>query len=487
MLDDFILSKVKRKDLLYDRALINGRWIGAKDVISVDNPATGKQIATVPSLEVVDIKKAVEAAKLAFTKWKKVLPKEKAYLLRKWYNLIIENKEDLAAIITAESGKPLVDALNEVEYAASFVEWFAEEAKRVYGDVFPINKPNVRYLGIKEPIGVAAAITPWNFPAAMVTRKISPALAAGCTVILKPSGETPLSALALAHLAIEAELPKGVLNIVTGKSQKIGLEFCSNNDIRKISFTGSTEIGKYLYQQSASTLKRLSLELGGNAPFIVFDDANLELAAEGLARLKERNTGQSCISANRIFVHEKIYNKFKDIIIEKYSKLVVSDGFDCNANQGPLINEKAVIKIKDLIQDSLSKGGKILYQGKTPGGKCYYPVTIIELPNAEVDIARQEIFGPVITLYKFNSEQELITQVNSSNYGLAAYLYSDDKSKIWKVTEQLEFGMVGINEARISNEITPFGGIKHSGFGREGSKYGIDEFTHIKYYAMGGI
>ena len=487
MISDFILSKVTRKDLLYDKSLINGEWIESNETFPVLNPANGKQIASVSSINIKNVKKSIEIAKLAFTKWKTVLPKKRADLLRKWYDLIIENKEDLAIIITAEEGKPLIDAKAEIEYAASFVEWFAEEAKRIHGDVFPVNKPNVRYLGIKEPIGVVAAITPWNFPSAMITRKVAPALAAGCSIVLKPAEETPLSALALAYLAIEAGFPKGVLNVITGDPKMIGKELCDNKDIRKISFTGSTEVGKHLYRESAGTLKKLSLELGGNSPFIVFDDADIELAAEGLIRLKERNTGQSCTCANRVFVHENIYNTFVDLIKSKYGKLIVNDGFANNSQQGPLINQAAVDKVTRLVEEAVAKGGKILYQSKVPEGKCYYPTTIIELPNTDVDIFHEEIFGPVIALYKFSSDEELLIQANDTDYGLAAYFYTNNKSRVWNIAEQLEYGMVGINESRISNEVIPFGGIKNSGFGREGSKYGIEEFMYLKYYSMGDI
>jgi len=489
MISEFLLGKIDRKDLLYDKAYIGGKWVSSSsnETISVINPATGAEIATIPNLTDNDVQHAIDAAKVAFITWSELLPRERANLLRNWHDLILDNTDDLAKILTAEQGKPLHEAIGEIKYAASFVEWFAEEAARIHGDVYPVDRPDVRYLGMKEPIGVTAAITPWNFPSSMVTRKTAPALAAGCTLILKPSDHTPLSALALAYLANEAGISKGVFNVVTGNAKVIGKKLCDSKDVRKLSFTGSTETGKALYTQCGTTLKKLSLELGGNAPFIVFDDANLELAAEGLSSLKSRSTGQACTSANRIFIHESVYDAFIKLVIAEYSKLVMCDGFDKECEQGPLISYDSVKRVASLVEEAVAAGGRILYQGNAPQIGCFFPTTVIEVPDVNLRIHGEEIFGPVIAIYKFSTDEELIKKANNTDYGLSAYFFSNNKSRIWNIAKALEFGMVGINSSKLSNAAIPFGGVKFSGFGREGSKYGIEEFMHIKYYCFGDI
>jgi succinate-semialdehyde dehydrogenase/glutarate-semialdehyde dehydrogenase len=490
MLSDFLLSKVKNKKLLSDKAYIGGKWCDSDSgsVVNIFDPSNDEVIATIPDMGATETKRAIDAASKAFKIWKMVLPKDKASILRRWYDLMILNQQDLVNILVAENGKPLKDALGEFKYAASFVEWFAEEAKRIYGDIYPVDRTHHRYLGVKEPFGVVAAITPWNFPYAMITRKAPPAIAAGCTIVLKPSEETPLCALALAKLAEEAGMPEGVLNIVTGYPQAIGKEMTENNIVKKLSFTGSTQIGKLLYKECADSVKKLSLELGGNAPFIVFDDANIDLAVDGLMAVKTRNTGQACTSANRVFVHKNIVRIFADKLVKKISALKVGNGFDSNSDQGPLINKKSVEKVTRLVEDAVKNGAKILYQSELLISKGYfYPVTVISVPNVELEICREEIFGPVIALYEFASDEEVIEKANSTNYGLASYFYTSDKSRVWSVADKLEFGMVGINESMISNEVIPFGGVKHSGFGIEGSKHALDEFLKLKYYCMGDI
>jgi succinate-semialdehyde dehydrogenase/glutarate-semialdehyde dehydrogenase len=490
MLSDFLLSKVKNKKLLSDKAYIGGKWCDSDSgsVVNIFDPSNDEVIATIPDMGATETKRAIDAASKAFKIWKMVLPKDKASILRRWYDLMILNQQDLVNILVAENGKPLKDALGEFKYAASFVEWFAEEAKRIYGDIYPVDRTHHRYLGVKEPFGVVAAITPWNFPYAMITRKAPPAIAAGCTIVLKPSEETPLCALALAKLAEEASMPEGVLNIVTGYPQAIGKEMTENNIVKKLSFTGSTQIGKLLYKECADSVKKLSLELGGNAPFIVFDDANIDLAVDGLMAVKTRNTGQACTSANRVFVHKNIVRIFADKLVKKISELKVGNGFDSNSDQGPLINKKSVEKVTRLVEDAVKNGAKILYQSEPLISKGYfYPVTVISVPNVELEICREEIFGPVIALYEFTSDDEVIEKANSTNYGLASYFYTSDKSRVWSVADKLEFGMVGINESMISNEVIPFGGVKHSGFGIEGSKHALDEFLKLKYYCMGDI
>lgn len=490
MLSAFLKSKVNNHTLLSDRAYINGIWCHAdsEEIINVTNPANNEVIATIPNMEINEAKKAINAAYEALPLWKSKLPKERANIIRRWYDLIIENKADIVNIMVAENGKTIRDAEGEFNYGSGFVEWFAEEAKRIHGDVYPVDKPGHRYLGIKEPIGVVAAITPWNFPFAMITRKVTPAIAAGCTMVLKPAELTPLTALALARLAEQAGMPPGVLNIITGNPKAIGSEFTSNKIVKKISFTGSTEVGKLLFAQCANTVKRLSLELGGNAPCVVFDDANIDLAVNGVIAGKMRNTGQSCTNINRVFIQKKISKLFTEKLIEKYSELKLGNGFDSDSDQGPLINQQAVEKIGKLIEDAVKHDGKILYQSKKPDTGTFYPLTVIKLPTHKLQIHDCEIFGPVLAIYEFDDENEVINICNNTNYGLAAYFYTNDQKRCWSFAEQLQFGMVGINESLIStSEFIPFGGVKESGFGVEGSKYGIEEFLKIKYFCMGNL
>lgn len=489
MFRNFLLSKVKNKNLLIDQAYVDGKWCRAKSgsEVIVTNPANGEAIATIPDLSQDEVQAAIIAANNAFASWRHVLPREKALIMRKWYDLVLANQDDLVNIMVAENGKTMKDAVGECRYAANFIEWFAEETKRINGDIYPQDRTGHRYLGVKEPLGVVAAITPWNFPLAMITRKAAPAIAAGCTVVLKPSELTPLSALALAKLAEEAGLPAGVLNIVTGLPQAIGAEMTTNSMVKKLSFTGSTRIGKKLYQDCADTVKKMALELGGNAPFIVFDDANIDLAVDGLMLLKTRNAGQACTNANRVYVHKNVMQEFTTKIVAKYSKLKVGDGFDPSSDQGPLINTQAVDKVTKLVKDAVAAGAKIMYQSEIPSAGSFYPLTVINVSNEKLDICRDEIFGPVIALYEFSDDDEVIKRANDTVYGLAAYFYSQDKSRVWNIADRLQFGMIGINETMMANEFIPFGGVKQSGFGIEGSKYGIEEFLKLKYYCMGDI
>lgn len=477
---------VKNKSLLKNTSLINGNWQkqSNKDLLEVYNPANHNLIASIPGVSTAQILEAIASSKKAFNIWKKTSPHKRANILKNWFDLIQKNADDLATIMTIEQGKPIAESLAELKYGNAFVEWFAEEAKRIQGDIYPNNYSTNKLLGIKEPIGVTAAITPWNFPLAMITRKVSPAIAAGCTVILKPSEETPLTALALGELAMQAGFPKGVLNVLIGNAQEIGQMLCENNTVRKLSFTGSTQVGKLLYKQCAPSIKKLSLELGGNAPFIVFQDADTNRAAVDLSKAKSRNTGQSCTNVNRVLVHEDIYDDFVAKTVKEYSKLKISNGLD-NKDQGPLINTESVKKVERLIADAKKNGAKIIYQSKYPEEKCFYPLTIIEVPDYNLAIAQEEIFGPVIALYKFTDYDKMMQFANSTNYGLAAYFYSKNQETIWQASADLEFGMIGVNDTTIANETTPFGGVKHSGFGYEGSKYGIEEYLHIKYYCLG--
>ncbi len=478
---------IENTDLLHNQSFINGLWYARssnKEHITVFNPANGHNIANIESLASTDIEYAIDCADEALKVWRHTAPKERGKILRQWFVLIENNKNDLAKIISIEQGKPLKESLAEVSYGSSFVEWFAEEAKRIHGDIYPSNLADIKYLGIKEPLGVVAAITPWNFPCAMVTRKVAPALVAGCTVILKPSEETPLTALALAALAKEAGFPAGIFNVVIGPPQMIGEILCKSNKVKKLSFTGSTKTGSLLYSQCASSIKKLALELGGNAPFVVLEDANLEKAAKDLVQGKGRNTGQSCTNINRVLVNQNIYDKFVSQLVREYSKLTIDIGM-ADKDQGPLINQAAVKKIDTLITDAINNGARIIYQSKKPQGECFYPLTIIEVPTTKLAIAKDEIFGPVIALYRFKDTSEAITIANDTNYGLVAYLYSQNQKDIWSLSQSLEFGMVAINEVKINNEAIPFGGIKYSGFGYEGSKYGIEEYLHIKYCCLG--
>ena len=481
---------LKDQSLFRQQCYINGKWADADSgkTVEVNNPATGEILGTVPSMGATETRRAIEAANAAWPGWRKKTAKERANILRKWFNLMMENQDDLAMLMTAEQGKPLAEAKGEIAYGASFVEWFAEEAKRVYGDTIPQHQPDKRIVVIKEPIGVVAAITPWNFPNAMITRKCAPALAAGCPVVIKPASQTPFSATALAELAHRAGIPAGVLNVVTGSASAIGGEMTGNPLVRKLSFTGSTEIGKLLMQQCAGTVKKVSLELGGNAPFIVFDDADLDAAIEGAIASKYRNTGQTCVCANRLLIQDGVYDKFAEKLKTAVGKLKVGDGLKGETHQGPLIDMKAVAKVEEHITDAVKKGAKVIAGGKRHelGGSFFEP-TILANVNTQMAVAREETFGPVAPLFRFKTDDEAVQMANDTEFGLAAYFYSRDIGRVWRIAEQVEYGIVGINTGIISTEVAPFGGMKESGIGREGSKYGIDEYMEIKYLALGGL
>ena len=472
-------------DLLKQQCFIKDGWHDASDAATIDvgNPFNGDVIGNVPSLTTDDVNDAVAASHEAQITWAAKTAKERAELLQKWADLIDANKEDLAIIMTAEQGKPLTESRGEVGYANSFIRWFAEEGKRVYGDVIPANQTQLRHVILKQPVGVCAAITPWNFPAAMITRKAAPALAAGCTMIIKPATETPFSALALAVLAEQAGIPAGVIQVVTGKSSTIGDILTGDPRIHKLSFTGSTEVGRTLMAQCAPTIKKLSLELGGNAPFIVFDDADLEKAAEGLIASKYRNAGQTCVCANRVYVQDSIKDKFLDVFVKKVAELNVGNGMDEGVDIGPLINKKALEKVQALLKDALDKGATLITGGSTNGAsELSYNPTVITDVSSDMDIASEEIFGPIATIFTFKDEADVIRQANDTIYGLAAYFYSSSYARSWRVTEGLEYGIIGHNTGLISTEVAPFGGVKQSGFGREGSKYGIEEYVVTKYW-----
>lgn len=477
------------KILIKNEAFIDGKWIkaGSGKTFDVVNPATGEVLATLPDMNRDDVKKAIEAADKAWHSYKELTAKERSSLLMRWFNLIIENKEELAEIMTLESGKVISESLGEVVYGASFVEWFAEEAKRTYGDVIPPPSKDKRLVVIKQSVGVVAAITPWNFPLAMITRKVAPALAAGCPVIIKPPVETPLTALALAVLAEKAGFENGVYNtITTSDSSGVGKELCESSKIRKLSFTGSTKVGKILMKQSASTLKKLSLELGGNAPFIVFDDADIDAAVRGGMVAKYRHNGQTCVCVNRFLVQDSVYDEFLEKFTKAVQELKTGDVLDKQVQIGPLINEKGLEKVKEHIKDAVEKGGQLLTGGDVIEGLFFKP-TVIGNANDDMRIAKEEVFGPVAPVFKFKTEDEAIKMANDTQYGLASYFYSRDVNRCWRVAEALEYGMVGINEGLISTEVAPFGGVKESGMGREGSKYGMDYYMEIKYLCFGGI
>ena len=491
-----MLQKVKPSFQLKDMSLfrqqcyIDGQWVDAdnKATIAVHNPADGIQIGTVPNMGQAETRRAIEAANAAWPAWRAKTAKERSAILRKWQELMMANQEDLAVLMTVEQGKPLAESRGEVAYGASFIEWFAEEAKRIYGDTIPAQAPDRRIVVIKEPVGVCAAITPWNFPNAMITRKAGPALAAGCTMVIKPASMTPYSALALCELAERAGIPKGVISVITGASGPIGMELTTNPLVRKFTFTGSTAVGKQLMQQCASTVKKVSLELGGNAPFIVFDDADLDAAADGALASKYRNSGQTCVCANRIFVQDGVYDAFAKKLAEKVTAMKVGSGLESGVVQGPLIDMKAVEKVEEHVADALAKGARVVVGGKRheKGGQFFQPTVLADV-NTSMKITREETFGPVAPLYRFKTEQELIKLANDTEFGLAAYFYSRDIGRVWRVAEGIESGIVGINVGIISTEVAPFGGMKESGIGREGSKYGIDEFLEVKYLCMGGI
>ena len=470
---------LKNQNLFNEKNFINGQFVDAREKISVFNPSSEALLGTVPNLPLDQIKSAISSTTLAFQQWKKFTGKERAKILRNWYELILANLEDLATILSSEQGKPLAESRGEILYGANFVEWFAEEAKRISGEIISAPKANQKILATREPIGVVAAITPWNFPSAMITRKAAAAMAAGCTVILKPSELTPFSALALAVLAKEAGIPDGVFNVVTGDAQMIGEEFCANKKIRKISFTGSTRVGKLLATQSGNDLKRLSLELGGSAPFIIFADADLDKAISGLMHAKFRNGGQACTCVNRIFVEEKIHDEFLEKFLAAVKKLQVGDGFNPTSTVGPMISDAAVKKVERLISDAISRGAKCEIGGKRIGGKFFAP-TVLTGITPTMAIAQEEIFGAVAAIQKFNSEEEVIALANDTDYGLGSYIYTNNTARIWKISDALEFGMVAVNDCSFATEVAPFGGVKHSGFGREGSHLGIEEFLQIK-------
>ena len=473
------MIKLKNQNLFAEKNLINGNLVDAKNKIAVFNPSNGALIGEVPNLNESDLKSAIIAAQNAFEKWSKLAGKERAKILYKWYELILANQEDLAQILTSEQGKPLAEARGEIIYGANFIEWFSEEAKRNYGDTIPAPKQNQKIITFLEPVGVVAAITPWNFPSAMITRKAAAAMAAGCSVVLKPSELTPFSAIALAVLAKEAGIPDGVFNVVTGDAATIGEEFCQNNIIRKISFTGSTKVGKLLNRQCADDLKRISLELGGSAPFIVFADADLDNAISGLIHAKFRNGGQACTCVNRVFVEEKIHDQFVKKLIDEVKKLKIGDGFASSSNIGPMISNLAVEKVERLIAEAIKNGAKCEIGGEKISGQFFAP-TVLTQVKPDMKIAIEEIFGAVAAIQKFADEAEIIHLANDTEYGLGSYLYTKDNARIWRIAEALQFGMVAINECSFATEVAPFGGIKHSGFGREGSHLGILEFSQVK-------
>ena len=486
-----IFSKLANKELIVSKGYINGIFTSGNSnkTFDVNDPSTGELIVKLPDMGISETKDAINAAHKAQKSWAAKTGKERSTILRNWFNLMMANKDDLAKILTAEMGKPLAEALGEIAYGASFVEWFAEEAKRVYGDTIPGHQEDKRIVVIKQPIGVVGAITPWNFPNAMITRKVAPALAVGCSVVLRPPTLTPLSALALAYLAQEAGIPAGVFNIVMGTdSSGMGKELCSNELVRKITFTGSTEVGRILMRQCSDQIKKVSLELGGNAPFIVFDDADIDEAVAGAMISKYRNAGQTCVCANRIYVQENIYEEFSKKLAEATRAMKVGNGFDDGVTTGPLIDQQALEKVEEHIEDAVSKGASILSGGTRSnlGGTFYNPTVLTDVTSS-MKVAKEETFGPIAPLFKFDSVENVIDAANDTEFGLAAYFYAKDLSKVWKVAEALEYGIVGINTGLISTEVAPFGGIKQSGLGREGSKYGIDDFLEIKYLCMSGI
>jgi len=477
--------QLKDAQLFRQQAYINGEWLDADNgqTIKVTNPATGEVIGTVPKMGTAETRRAIEAADKALPAWRALTAKERSNKLRRWFELMIENQDDLARLMTTEQGKPLAEAKGEIAYAASFIEWFAEEAKRVYGDTIPGHQPDKRLIVIKQPIGVTAAITPWNFPAAMITRKAGPALAAGCTMVLKPASQTPYSALALVELATRAGIPAGVLSVVTGSAGEVGGELTGNSLVRKLSFTGSTEIGRQLMQECAKDIKKVSLELGGNAPFIVFDDADLDKAVEGAIISKYRNNGQTCVCANRIYVQDGVYDAFAEKLAAAVAKLKIGNGLEDGTTTGPLIDGKAVAKVQEHIEDAVSKGAKVLSGGKLIEGNFFEPTILVDVPKTAA-VAKEETFGPLAPLFRFKDEAEVIAMSNDTEFGLASYFYARDMSRVFRVAEALEYGMVGINTGLISNEVAPFGGIKASGLGREGSKYGIEDYLEIKYLCI---
>ena len=485
------MSILSDHSLLRTQAYIDGDWVGATDgtTFAVTNPATGERISDVPDMGAAETEAAIAAAEKAFPAWAARTAKERGAILYRFFELMMEHQEDLARLMTAEQGKPLTEARGEVGYAASFLEWYAQEVTRAYGDIIPAHKNDARTLVMKQPIGVVAAITPWNFPAAMITRKCAPAWAAGCPVVIKPAEDTPLSALALAELGERAGLPKGVLNIVTAAhGAKVGQALCDSPVVRKLSFTGSTEVGKILYRQSADTMKKLSLELGGNASFIVFEDADLDRAVAGAMASKFRNTGQTCVCTNRFFIQDGVYEAFTEKLAAEVAKLKVGEGLSGDVQQGPLINAGALAKVEEHVADAVAKGAKVVAGGKSHelGGTFYAPTVLTDM-TGDMKVTREETFGPLAALYRFKDQDEVIRLANDTPYGLASYFYTQNLSRAFRVAEALETGIVGVNEGIISTEVAPFGGVKESGLGREGSKYGLDEYMELKYVLMGGI
>ncbi|BBK31107.1 succinate-semialdehyde dehydrogenase/glutarate-semialdehyde dehydrogenase [Stella humosa] len=482
--------QLKDPTLFRQQCYVDGAWIDADGggTIEVTNPSSGDRIGTVPKMGATETRRAIEAANAAWPAWRAKTAKERATIMRKWFDLMMANQDDLGTIMTTEQGKPLAEAKGEVAYAASFIEWFAEEGKRIYGDTIPQHQGDKRIVVLKEPIGVVACITPWNFPAAMITRKAGPALAAGCPVVIKPASATPYSALALCELAERAGVPKGIINVVTGGAKDVGGEMTGNPIVRKLSFTGSTEIGKVLMQQCAATVKKVSMELGGNAPFIVFDDADLDAAVEGAIASKYRNAGQTCVCANRLLVQDGVYDEFAAKLSQAVSGLRVGDGLQAGVTQGPLIDMQAVAKVEEHIKDAVSKGARVVVGGKRHalGGSFFEPTVLADV-TTKMAVAREETFGPVAPLFRFKTDAEAVQMANDTEFGLAAYFFSRDITRIWKTSEGLEYGIVGINTGIISTEVAPFGGMKESGIGREGSKYGIDDFLEMKYLCIGGI
>ncbi|WP_442576408.1 NAD-dependent succinate-semialdehyde dehydrogenase [Microbacterium sp. F51-2R] len=473
-----------------EACLVGGEWIGADsgETVAVLNPATGQAVGTVPFFGQTETRRAVEAAHAAFGPWRAILAKDRGRLLRRWFDLVIENQEDLARLLTQEQGKPFKEALSEIVNGAQFIEWFAEESRRAYGDTIPTPADDRRIVVIKQPVGVCAAITPWNFPNTIITRKVAAALAAGCTMVVRPATETPYSALALADLALRAGIPAGVFNVITGASREMGKELTSNPAVRKLSFTGSTGVGKLLMEQSASTVKKLALELGGNAPFIVFDDADVDAAVEGAVASKFRNSGQACVGTNRFYIHEDVYDEFAEKLVAKVEELRIGNGLDADVTMGPLINKSAVDQVIEFIDDAVDKGAKVLTGGGRPDPEgAFLEPTVLGDVSRKSRLTREEVFGPVAPLIRFREEADVIAAANDTEFGLAAYFYSRDIARVWRVSEQIESGMVGSNVGLMANEAVPFGGIKESGVGREGSHYGLDDYLEVKYLCMGGM
>ena len=482
------MLNLKDPSLLKQQCYLNGEWVSGSDTMTVTNPATGEVIGTIPHLGQAETAKAIADANAAWPAWRKKTAKERSAILRKWFNLMMENQDDLAMILTAEQGKPLAEAKGEIAYGASYIEWFAEEGKRVYGENIPSHMADRRIMVTKEPIGVCVAITPWNFPNAMITRKAAPAMAAGCPMIVRPADLTPFSALAMAELAHRAGVPAGVFQVITGKSRVIGAEFTSNPTVRKLTFTGSTEVGRVLMEQCAPTVKKVSMELGGNAPFIVFDDADLDAAVDGAIASKYRNAGQTCVCANRLYVQDGVYDAFAEKLAIAVGKLKVGNGVEDGVTQGPMIDEKAMEKVEEHIADAVAKGATVKLGGKRHAlGHSFFEPTILTNVTQNMAVAREETFGPLAPLFRFSTEEEVIGYANDTEFGLASYFFSRDIGRIFRVSEALEYGMVGVNSGLISTEIAPFGGVKQSGLGREGSKYGIEDYMTIKYTCLAGL